>query len=86
MRAAIEGIQSATDKAVGLWVEGDKSKALKIFATFKLGLTKEERNIIKMAHEINAGNESFYQKLKIDTESVKYQAAAIIMDKWISKT
>jgi len=67
-----------TSKAVQLWREGKKQQALSIFKTFKLGLTKEEQNTLRIASEMEAGLSNIYQALGYQKDQVFNEASAIV--------
>lgn len=75
-------METKTSKAVALFKEGKHKEALAIFSNFKLGLSKEEQRILKIAHEIMAGNVSFYEQIGIDTTGTVEQAKEIINSKY----
>ena len=67
-----------TEQAVNLWRSGQISSAYKLFKGFKIGFTKEERNTIITAYEINSGSAGFYKQLGIDLGQVIAEANMII--------
>lgn len=71
-----------TDKAKNLFSSGKIAEALKIFKTFKIGFSAEEKQTLEIAHECMSGNEKFYASLNIDTEQTKKQAVLIIQQKY----
>lgn len=67
-----------TAKAKELFSNGKVVEALKIFSTFKVGFTKEEKRTIQIAYESQTGNAGFYQSLGIDTNAMSIRAKEII--------
>ena len=67
-----------TAKAKELFSNGKVVEALKIFSTFKVGFTKEEKRTIQIAYESQTGKSSFYQNLGIDTKAMISEANSII--------
>lgn len=57
---------------------GRLPEALALFATFRMGFTREERAIIARAHEIMSGNAAFYAQLGMNTHEIVCQARRII--------
>lgn len=62
-------MQTKTSKAVALFKEGKLKEALRIFRTFKCGITSAEKRSIEIAYESMTGKAQFYQSLGIDTEA-----------------
>lgn len=71
-----------TETAKNLFSSGKIKEALKIFKSFKIGFSAEEKQILTTAYECMSGNETFYQSLNIDTEQTKTQAISIIQQKY----
>ena len=71
-------IISKTEQAVSLWKSGNIKEALKIFKTFKIGISKDDKRTIELAYEMLTGNESFYKSLGIDKTEVSNKAKVII--------
>jgi len=71
-----------TSKAVALWKSGSKREAIAIFHTFKLGFTKEEKELIKICHEMHT--HSFYESLGYDKEDIKLKVYSIIESKYFA--
>lgn len=75
-----------TTQAKEFWLSGDKQKALRIFKTFRLGLSKEEKRAIEIHHEVvSGGKTSFYESLGIDLQDIKEQAESVIENKLINQ-
>ena len=72
-----------TQTAISLFQNGEEAKALSIFKTFKLGLTKDERDTLTIAHEITAGKSDFYESLGYDSDEVLTKAREIIKLKYL---
>lgn len=75
-------METKTAQALSLFSSGDFAGALKIFKTFRIGLTTEERRILQIAQESLTGKESFYQSLQLNTEAIKQEAIQIIKQKY----
>lgn len=73
-----------TEKAISLFQSGCLKEALAIFRTFRIGFTKEERRMLQIASESLTGNESFYQQIGIDTDSMISRSVEIITEKYLS--
>lgn len=67
-----------TAKAKELFSNGKVVESLKIFSTFKVGFTKEEKRTIEIAYESQTGKSNFYQSLGIDTQLMSAEAESII--------
>ena len=74
--------ESKTDKALRLHKEGKYREALRIFKTFRIGFSKEEKRTVEIAAEVLAGREAFYRSLGIDTQSVVKAAISTINAKY----
>ena len=74
---------SKTEQAINLYKSGELQKALRIFKTFKMGLTKEESSIIKTAAELSAGTSTLYLQMGINKDLLTNQAKEIIERKFI---
>ena len=75
-------METKTSKALALWRGGQKIKALSIFKTFKIGFTKEEQDIITIAHEMSTVGELFYKQLGFSKDKVIQEAICIIEEKY----
>ena len=73
-------IQTKTNQAVNLYLNGEELKAFRIFKTFKLGFSKEERDTIISAYEILSGHDQFYKQLGKDVNQIVVNAHCIIND------
>ena len=73
-------METKTEQAIKLFREGEERKALKIFATFRLGFTEEERRTIKIASEVS--NIRFYQSLGIDTDREMEKAKELLKNRY----
>lgn len=80
-------MRTKTEKAINLFESGCLKEALsifRIFRTFRIGFTKEERRTLQIASESLAGNENFYQQIGIDTDSMISKSVEIITEKYLS--
>lgn len=71
-------METKTEQAVSLWKSGNIKEALRIFKTFKIGFSKDDKRTIEIAYEILTGKESFYQSIGIDTFAETKKAKLII--------
>ena len=76
----MEAHETKKSKAVALYKAGEESKALKLFATFRLGFTKEEARTLQVASE--ATNVKFYQSIGIDTDKEIEKSREILKRKY----
>ena len=76
-------MQTKTDKAVALLQSGALINALRIFKTFRIGFTKEERRTLQIAYECQTGNELFYQSIGIDTKAEIEKSKRIVELKYL---
>jgi hypothetical protein len=74
--------QTKTEKAKELFTNGSTVSALKIFRTFKIGFTEDERRILNIAYESRTENEKFYQDIGVNTNTIWQQAKEIIRQKY----
>lgn len=75
-------LESQTQRAVRLYKEGKLREALRVFKTFRIGFTKDEKRNIEIAAEVLAGRETFYRSLGIDTQNVVKAALSTINAKY----
>lgn len=75
-------METKTSKAIDLFKSGDIKGALRIFCSFKIGFTKEDKHKIEVAYECLTGNESFYKSLQLDTDTIKTEAIQLIKSKY----
>lgn len=75
-------METKTSQAINLFSNGYVTRALRIFKTFKIGFTKEEKEKIEIAYECMTGRESFYLSLQVDTSNIKEQAIQLIKEKY----
>jgi hypothetical protein len=71
-----------TEKAIKFYKEDNIKASFRIFKTFKMGITKDEKRTIKIAHECVSGNDSFYKSLGIDCDKEISKARKIIETKF----
>lgn len=76
-------METKTQRAIALLRAGDIKEALKIFKTFRLGWSKEEKRTIDIACECLCGNDSFYSSLGVDCCKVVDEAVAIVRSKYL---
>lgn len=76
-------METKTSQAVSLYNAGHYKESFAIFKTFKLGVTKQERRTLQMAHEIAGVGREFYQQLGYDTKKIMNQAHAIVKKLWL---
>ena len=75
-------MKTKTSKAIDLFSQGNTIAALKIFSTFRIGLSADEKRTLEIAYESMTGNERFYQDIGVDTEDMKIKANEIIREKY----
>ena len=75
-------MEKKTDKAKELFISGDFLGALKIFKTFRIGFSTEERRTLEIAHESLTGHEKFYRDLGIDTGDMVSVSRLMIKTKY----
>lgn len=76
-------METKTQRAVSLLKAGDVKEALKIFKTFRLGLSKEEMRTIGIACECLCGNGDFYSSIGIDCRQAVNEAVAVVSAKYL---
>lgn len=72
------GAITKTEQAVTLWKSGKIKEALRIFKTFKIGFSKDDKQTIEVAYEMMSGNEKFYVSLGFNRVEVETNAKNII--------
>lgn len=58
-----------TEQAKAFLLSGDLKSCLRIFKTFKVGITKAEKRSIEIAYECLSGKDSFYRQIGIDVQA-----------------
>lgn len=76
-------METKTQKAVQLFKSGKVKDAFRIFKTFRVDFTKEEKRSIEIAYEALCGRVSFYKSLGIDTDKMIASAKATITQKYL---
>lgn len=75
-------IDTKTQKALFLLKSGDVKGALKIFKSFRLGFSKDEKRIIGIACECLCGSSAFYSSIGVDCERIVEEALSIVSEKY----
>lgn len=73
-------METKTQKFKRLFKEQKYKEALRVIKSFKKGFTTDELRCLNIAWECISGNESFYHKLGIDVDKIKYDAYNIMLD------
>ena len=76
-------METKTQQAVNLFKGGQIKRSLKLFSNFKLGISKDDRDTLKVAHEMLSGNEDFYKRIGYDLDHTVDEAKGIIKKIWI---
>lgn len=76
-------METKTQRAIALLKAGDVKEALKIFKTFRLGWSKEEKRTIDIACECLCGKDTFYSSIGIDCRKVVDQAVSVVTSKYL---
>lgn len=76
-------METKTQRAISLMKHGDVKEAMKIFKTFRLGLSKDEKRTIDIACECLCGNGAFYSSLGIDCRKIVEQAVSVVTSKYL---
>ena len=71
-----------SDVAITLLNKGDLVGAFKIFKTFRLGFTDQERRSIEIAYDHLVGNVRLYGQIGIDTKEEFKKSMGILMRKY----
>lgn len=69
-------------QALTRYQKGDYKGAFRIFSSFLIGFTEQERKCLKTAQECLAGHGEFYRALGIDIEAIIAEAKTIISKKY----
>ncbi len=73
-----------TEQAVTLWKQGEQVKALKMFKSFKMGVNKEQAEVMQIAFEMKSGNLQFYSSLGYQLDEVWSKAVQVVNDLFIN--
>lgn len=76
-------METKTQIAIALLRAGDIKEALKIFKTFRLGWSKEEKRTIDIACECLCGKDTFYSSIGIDCRQAVNEAVAVVSAKYL---
>lgn len=76
-------METKTQIAIALLRAGDIKEALKIFKTFRLGWSKEEKRTIDIACECLCGKDTFYSSIGIDCRHAVNEAVAVVSAKYL---
>lgn len=76
-------IETKTYQACSLLRSGNVKESLKIFRTFRLGWSKEEKRIIDIACDCLCGMSDFYSSLGIDCQKVIDDAVEVVRSKYL---
>lgn len=71
-------MKTKTEQLRNFFQVGNIKKALGIFKTFKIGITKEQKRTVEIAYETLTGKGNFYSQLGIDTEQKCKEANQIL--------
>jgi hypothetical protein len=72
-----------TEKLLWLMRRGEHQAALALAATFKMGLTQEQKGDIKRAHEVNCTTKAaFYRQLGKEPLELYKKGIAVLFDVW----
>lgn len=72
-------MERKTDKVRKLVAEGKVVEALRIVRTFKLGITKQQREVLNRGFEC-IGNANFYKALGFDTNKCIAEATSLVVE------
>lgn len=75
-------METKTEKALSLYKMGKIKEALRVFKTFKIGYTPEERETLQIAYEMNCEHEKFYTSLGYNKVQMTQKAKEIIEAKY----
>ena len=75
--------ETKTQQAVSLLKFGNVKGALRIFKTFQIGFSKEEKRIIEIASDCLCGMSDFYSSLGIDCQRIVDDAVSILRSKYL---
>lgn len=78
-------METKTSKAITLLRSGCLKEALAIFSTFRIGFSKEERRMLKIAYECLSGNAGFYRQLGIDTSTEIEKSKSLLLERYWKK-
>lgn len=78
----MKNTDTKTQQAVSLLKFGNVKEALKIFKTFRIGFSKEEKRLIEIASDCLCGMSDFYTSLGIDCPRVVDDAVSILRSKY----
>jgi hypothetical protein len=71
-------VKTKTSIAVDLFKSGDFRGSLRYFKSFRIGLTRNDRDVLIMAHEILSGSGDLYRQIGHDVDRITQDAKEII--------
>jgi hypothetical protein len=77
-------MESKTSIAVSKYKSGDRLGALRIFKTFRLGISKENQQRLEIAYQMMIGNDGLYLALGYKQPDMEQRAWDIIEEVWCS--
>lgn len=75
--------ETKTQQAVSLLKFGNVKGALRIFKTFHIGFSKEEKRLIEIASDCLCGMSDFYSSLGIDCQKIIDNAVNVVRSKYL---
>ena len=75
--------ETKTQQAVSLLKFGNVKGALRIFKTFQIGFSKEEKRLIEIASDCLCGMSDFYSSLGIDCQKIIDDAVNVVRSKYL---
>lgn len=75
-------METKTTELMRYFENGDYRNAFKIFKTFRIGFTKEEKRTIEIAYECLTGNSMFYKQVGISANDMIAKAKNIVRNKY----
>jgi len=71
-------METKTSKAIQEYKQGNFRGSLRLFKSFNIGISKQEKIVLEIAHEIESGKRSFYLQIGVNVSEITDKANRII--------
>lgn len=78
-------METKTQKAIQLFKAGELLPSIRIFCTFRIGFTKEEKRTLQIAKDVLSGHGDFYTSIGVDIEGKVNESVKILQEKYLKR-
>lgn len=72
-------METKTQQAINLWEQKKIVPSLKIFKSFKIGVSKDDKRNLEIAYECLTGKRDFYESIQVDVDSTLRNAFSYLV-------